>query len=461
MSKPFRKVVTDKPRQIAFEVFTEVIRNGAYSNLLLPQRLLTSGLDQRDKAFITELVYGSIRQLGRNDYIAAKFSSKPWSEVDSSIVDCIRIGAYQLFDMRVPTHAAVDATVPTLEDLAEPVDEEVVPVVAVAPAEHVVRVDGAHGRVRLGRGVAVRGRGVVHHRELRRLVRRTVGAGGEPERLVGPPRAPGDDRRGLGDERVGASRRPRRSPRAARRGWRAPARRAGRSLRPHEEKELREDEVGDEDRDRDHDDRPRRRVADALGATRRAQTEIAPDEGDDRAEERRLADAAQEVVDARRPERRPQEELGVDAKLRRGDPHRAAEAEHEREHREHGHDDDRRREPRHDELLDRIGAEREDERIRERAAPVEVRDQRGDAFVEVHALVALERLENFRVMVPAAGINRHPRHAGLDEPSREQAALAEVVHALQQHFIFVSDKCRVERPCPDFAEFVEDQVVLD
>lgn len=109
--KPFRKVVTDKPRQIAFEIFTEVIRNGAYSNLLLPQKLQTSGLDQRDKAFITELVYGSIRQLGRNDYIAAKFSSKPWSEVDAAIVDCIRLGAYQLFDMRVPTHAAVDATV--------------------------------------------------------------------------------------------------------------------------------------------------------------------------------------------------------------------------------------------------------------------------------------------------------------------------------------------------------------
>jgi 16S rRNA (cytosine967-C5)-methyltransferase len=111
LSKSYRKVVIDKPRQISFEVFTEVIRNGAYSNLLLPQKLHASGMDQRDKAFTTELVYGSIRQLGRNDYIAAKFSSKPWSEVDSSIVDCIRIGAYQLFDMRVPTHAAVDATV--------------------------------------------------------------------------------------------------------------------------------------------------------------------------------------------------------------------------------------------------------------------------------------------------------------------------------------------------------------
>lgn len=110
LSKTYRKVIADKPRQIAFEVFTEVMRNGAYSNLLLPKRLVKSDLERRDRAFITELVYGSIRQIGRNDFIASKFSNKPWSEVDAGIVDVIRMGAYQLFDMRIPTHAAVDAT---------------------------------------------------------------------------------------------------------------------------------------------------------------------------------------------------------------------------------------------------------------------------------------------------------------------------------------------------------------
>lgn len=111
MSKVFRKVVADKPRQLAFEVFTGVIREGAYSNLLLPRRLTESGFESRDKAFITELVYGSLRQLGRNDYLASKYSDRPWHEVDSGIVDVIRLGAYQLFDMRIPDHAAVDATV--------------------------------------------------------------------------------------------------------------------------------------------------------------------------------------------------------------------------------------------------------------------------------------------------------------------------------------------------------------
>ena len=111
LSKRFRKINDDQPRKVAFEVFTEVMRKGAYSNLLLPQKLAQSRMDQRDKSFTTELVYGSIRYLGRNDFIACQFSDRPWAEVDSGIVDVIRLGAHQLFNMRIPTHAAVDATV--------------------------------------------------------------------------------------------------------------------------------------------------------------------------------------------------------------------------------------------------------------------------------------------------------------------------------------------------------------
>ena len=111
LSKTFKKVVKDEPRKLAYEVFSQVIRNGAYSNILLPTKLGSSGFDSRDKAFCTELVYGAIRQLGRNDFIIAKFVSKSWNEIDPEIIDILRLGAYQLFDMRIPTHAAVDATV--------------------------------------------------------------------------------------------------------------------------------------------------------------------------------------------------------------------------------------------------------------------------------------------------------------------------------------------------------------
>jgi 16S rRNA (cytosine967-C5)-methyltransferase len=48
---------------------------------------------------------------GRHDWILAQASDRPWTEVDPALVDVARMGAHQLFEMRVPTHAAVSATV--------------------------------------------------------------------------------------------------------------------------------------------------------------------------------------------------------------------------------------------------------------------------------------------------------------------------------------------------------------
>jgi 16S rRNA (cytosine967-C5)-methyltransferase len=48
---------------------------------------------------------------GRHDWILGQASDRPWLEVDPALVDVARLGAHQLFEMRVPTHAAVSATV--------------------------------------------------------------------------------------------------------------------------------------------------------------------------------------------------------------------------------------------------------------------------------------------------------------------------------------------------------------
>ena len=110
-SKDFRKPKPDAPRVLAFDIISEVNRRGGYSNLLLPQALADSNFDVRDKAFVTELVYGTIRMQGKYDYILAQISDRPWSEVDDDLVDCSRLGAHQIFSMRTPPHAAVAQTV--------------------------------------------------------------------------------------------------------------------------------------------------------------------------------------------------------------------------------------------------------------------------------------------------------------------------------------------------------------
>ena len=109
--KQFTKPRPDAPRLLAFDVISEVNRQGGYSNLLLPQALSESSFDERDRAFTTELVYGTIRMQGLYDYIFAQISDRPWVQVDADIVDLARMGAHQIFSMRTPPHAAVSATV--------------------------------------------------------------------------------------------------------------------------------------------------------------------------------------------------------------------------------------------------------------------------------------------------------------------------------------------------------------
>lgn len=107
----FGKPRPDAPRLLAFEVLTHVNRNEAFANLILPDALGESSLERRDKGFVTELVYGTLRMQGRHDWILSQVSERPWESVDAGIVDVARLGVYQLFEMRVPVHAAVSATV--------------------------------------------------------------------------------------------------------------------------------------------------------------------------------------------------------------------------------------------------------------------------------------------------------------------------------------------------------------
>jgi len=107
----FKSPKPEASRLLAFDLLTEVNRNEGYSNLLLPQALNSSKLDERDKSLVTELLYGTIRMQGKHDWVLSQISDRPWSEVDPGIVDVCRMGVHQIHEMRVPDHAAVASTV--------------------------------------------------------------------------------------------------------------------------------------------------------------------------------------------------------------------------------------------------------------------------------------------------------------------------------------------------------------
>ncbi len=107
----FKSPKPEASRLLAFDLLTEVNRNEGYSNLLLPQALNSSKLDERDKSLVTELLYGTIRMQGKHDWVLAQISDRPWTEVDPGIIDICRMGVHQIHEMRIPNHAAVASTV--------------------------------------------------------------------------------------------------------------------------------------------------------------------------------------------------------------------------------------------------------------------------------------------------------------------------------------------------------------
>ncbi len=95
-------------RLVAFRCLQRIDHQGAYANLVLNAELERSKLDERDRHFATELVYGTTRMRRACDALVDRFVSKtPSPEVRT----VLRLGAYQLHFAQVPAHAAVGETV--------------------------------------------------------------------------------------------------------------------------------------------------------------------------------------------------------------------------------------------------------------------------------------------------------------------------------------------------------------
>ncbi|MFJ3502243.1 MULTISPECIES: RsmB/NOP family class I SAM-dependent RNA methyltransferase [unclassified Streptomyces] len=113
--KPYRKPKKDPVRMLAFEALRAVDERDAYANLVLPPLLRKAreggDFDGRDAALATELVYGTLRRQGTYDAIISACVDRPLREVDPPVLDVLALGAHQLLGTRIPTHAAVSASV--------------------------------------------------------------------------------------------------------------------------------------------------------------------------------------------------------------------------------------------------------------------------------------------------------------------------------------------------------------
>ncbi len=100
-------------RQTAFEALLKVHKDGAYSNLVLDGLLKENdGLDERDRAFVSNIVYGTLDRLILIDYNLSLYLNQPVRKLKPELHTILRMGAYQILFMdKVPARAAVSESV--------------------------------------------------------------------------------------------------------------------------------------------------------------------------------------------------------------------------------------------------------------------------------------------------------------------------------------------------------------
>lgn len=102
----------DLPRETALKILFEINKSGAYSNIALNKNLEDNKLSNLDRAFITELVYGSLKWKLSIDYIIDQFSSVKIKKLSPWILNILRLGVYQLVYMsKIPESAACNESV--------------------------------------------------------------------------------------------------------------------------------------------------------------------------------------------------------------------------------------------------------------------------------------------------------------------------------------------------------------
>lgn len=98
-------------RRVALEIFQDVVRKDAFASLSLDDRMKNANLSQLDKRFCASIVYTTLENLIRIDYVLS-FFLKDADNLESTVRDILRISVCQLFfHDRIPENAVVDEAV--------------------------------------------------------------------------------------------------------------------------------------------------------------------------------------------------------------------------------------------------------------------------------------------------------------------------------------------------------------
>ncbi|GAA0078004.1 16S rRNA (cytosine(967)-C(5))-methyltransferase RsmB [Clostridium sp. CTA-5] len=106
-------------RNLAVKILKRVINEGAYSNIVISKELSNSDLSEKDKALLTEIVYGVLRRKKTLDIIISNFV-KDIKIMDNDVLNILRVAIYQMaFLDKIPSYAACNEAVDDAKNISE------------------------------------------------------------------------------------------------------------------------------------------------------------------------------------------------------------------------------------------------------------------------------------------------------------------------------------------------------
>lgn len=109
MTKKQEKIWVGNVRDAALTILMAVEKQQAYSNLLLHQTIEKYNIEDKDRALLTELTYGTIQYKMTLDYYLQPFIK---GKLEDWVLQLLRLSLYQIqYLSRIPDHAAVNEAV--------------------------------------------------------------------------------------------------------------------------------------------------------------------------------------------------------------------------------------------------------------------------------------------------------------------------------------------------------------
>ena len=107
-----KRMIQINPREVAAEAMMEIMEEGAYNNMALRRLLRQNGaMPPKDRALVTEIVNGSLRNLYYIDHVIHQFSKIKTEKMKPWVLAVLRTAIYQMYFMKTPDSAACNEAV--------------------------------------------------------------------------------------------------------------------------------------------------------------------------------------------------------------------------------------------------------------------------------------------------------------------------------------------------------------